>query len=151
MKQNVFKNKNILKSILCFVLIAVMALTITSCSQTKDKAEKTTTTAAATEQANVLGEGKTSFAFSVTDKDGKTTDFTINTDKKIVGDALIEQDLIAGEDSAYGLYVKTVNGQTLDYEKDGKYWAFYVNGEYGATGVDSTEITDGAEYAFKAE
>ena len=43
--------------------------------------------------------------------------------------------LIAGEDSDYGLYVKTVNGVTVDYDTDGKYWAFYVDGEYAATDV----------------
>ena len=57
----------------------------------------------------------------------------------------------AGEDSEYGLYVKTVNGVTVDYDQDGKYWAFYVDGEYAATGVDSTDITAGATYTFKAE
>ena len=59
--------------------------------------------------------------------------------------------LIAGEDSDYGLYVKTVNGVTVDYDTDGKYWAFYVDGEYAATDVDSTDITAGATYTFKAE
>ena len=59
--------------------------------------------------------------------------------------------LIAGEDGAYGLYVKTVNGVTLDYDADGMYWAFYVNGEYASSGVDATEAVSGAEYMFKAE
>ena len=68
-----------------------------------------------------------------------------------VGAALLSLGLIAGEDSEYGLYVKTVNGVTVDYDTDGKYWAFYVDGEYAATGVDSTDITAGATYTFKAE
>ena len=68
-----------------------------------------------------------------------------------VGAALLSLGLIAGEDSDYGLYVKTVNGVTVDYDADGKYWAFYVDGEYAATGVDSTDITAGATYTFKAE
>ena len=68
-----------------------------------------------------------------------------------MGEALLDKGLIAGDDSEYGLYVKTVNGVTLDYDKDGMYWAFYINGEYAQTGVDSTDITAGAEYAFKAE
>ena len=37
------------------------------------------------------------------------------------------------------------------YDKDGKYWAFYENGAYASAGVDSTNITEGAVYAFKAE
>ena len=85
------------------------------------------------------------------DPEGKETAFEIHTDQKTVGAALLEVNLIAGDESAYGLYVKTVNGVTVDYDKDGKYWAFYVNGQYAATGVDSTDITDGAEYTFKVE
>ena len=59
--------------------------------------------------------------------------------------------MIAGDESEYGLYVKTVNGITADYDKDGVYWAFYVNGEYAQTGVDSTSITEGDSYSFKVE
>ena len=70
---------------------------------------------------------------------------------KTVGEALLAEGLIAGESSDYGLYITTVNGITLDWEKDGKYWAFYINGEYAQTGADTTEIQEGATYAFKAE
>lgn len=46
---------------------------------------------------------------------------------------------------------KTVNGMTADYDKDGVYWAFYIDGEYAMTGIDATNITDGAQYAFRME
>ena len=75
----------------------------------------------------------------------------IHTDKENVGEALEELGVIAGEESDYGLYVKTVNGETVDYDQDGKYCAFYVNGEYAMTSVDATEITEGDSYAFKVE
>ena len=91
------------------------------------------------------------FTLEVTDLDGKVTKREIATDKQTVGEALLEQGIIAGELSDYGLYVKTVDGLTLDYETDGKYWAFYVDGEYAMTGVDATDITDGSTYAFKPE
>ena len=126
----------------CIVLIAVTALFATGCND-----GKTTSVPSETQVSSQTVE----FTFKVTDADGKETDFTISTDKKTVGEALLEENLIAGDDSEYGLYVKTVNGVTLDYDKDGMYWAFYVNGEYAQTGVDSTEVTAGAEYAFKAE
>ena len=101
--------------------------------------------------ANVLGEGAKTFAFTVTDKDGGETAFEIHTDKETVGEALLEVGLIEGEDSEYGLYVKSVNGITADYDKDGVYWAFYVNGEYAQSGVDTTAITEGDTYSFKVE
>lgn len=84
-------------------------------------------------------------------KDGGKVTFTVKTDADTVGKALLDQGVIAGEDSSYGLYVKTVNGITLDYDTDGMYWAFYINGEYAQTGVDATGVEDGAVYAFRAE
>lgn len=101
--------------------------------------------------SNVLGEGETVFYFTVTDLEAEETAFEIHTDKTTVGEALLDLGLIAGEDGDYGLYVKTVNGLTVDYDTDGKYWAFYIDGAYAMTGVDMTDITAGATYAFKAE
>ena len=97
------------------------------------------------------GTGKHSFDFVVTDPDGADTSVTIKTDADMVGAALLELGIVDGENSSYGLYVKTVNGVTLDYDKDGKYWAFYVNGEYALSGVDATPVEDGAIYEMKAE
>lgn len=114
----------------------------------KENADSTDTSS---EDVTVLGEGNTSFNFTVTDKDGKETKFEIHTDKTTVGEALLEQKLIEGEDSQYGLYVKSVNGISADYDKDGVYWAFYVNGEYAQSGADSTNIKDGDTYSFKVE
>ena len=72
--------------------------------------------------------------------------FTIQTDKDTVGAALLEHDLISGDEGAYGLYVKKVNGITADYDVDQSYWAFYINGEMAMTGVDGTDIKEGETY-----
>jgi len=102
-------------------------------------------------QVTVLGEGATKFVLMVTDKDGNDTYFEINTDKETVGDALLEHNLIEGEDGDYGLYIKSVNGITADYDKDQTYWAFYIDGEYAQSGVDTTPITEGSSYMLKVE
>lgn len=163
MKTNAtFKQR--LSMVLCFVLIAVMALTMTSCGDSNMESPATTTTASSTTTVNgdgtttttkagptELGIGQTSFLFNVVDKDGNKTEFKVLTDETNLGTALQNLNLIDGEQGDYGLYVKTVNGITLDYNTDGMYWALYVNGEYGMTGVDSTEIVDGATYEFRAE
>ena len=97
------------------------------------------------------GANKTSFTVIATDLDGKETTFEIKTDAATVGEALVEEGLIKGHDTEYGLYVDEVNGIALDWDKDGKYWAFYINGEYAQTGVDATNVEDGAVYTFKPE
>ncbi len=158
MKKTLFSKP--LSFIVCIVLTAAIALFTTGCNdskkdQTTDTPVQSDTVAVSQTELqkddNVLGEGQTAFSFKVIDTDGKETAFQIHTDQKTVGAALLELGLIAGDESAYGLYVKTVNGVTVDYETDGLYWAFYINGEYAMKGVDSTDITEGAEYTFKAQ
>lgn len=137
--------KKLLSLILGFVLIAALALT--GCSGTPAE----TTEAPKTGDVTVLGEGSKVFEFTVVDKEGVTTVFEIHTDAETVGEALIALELLDGEQGPYGLYVKSVLGQTLDYEADGMYWSFYVSGEYGLTGVELTPIAEGESYMFKAE
>ncbi len=137
----------------CIVLIAAMALFTVGCN---DNTANTDVSSASTDitlktEATVLGSGATQISVTVTDESGNATVFTVYTDKEIVGDALTEVGLISGSDGPYGLTVETVNGKTVTWDADGKYWAFYIDGEYAMTGVDSTKITAGDEYAFKVE
>ena len=124
-----------------------MAVSVIACGKKEEVSTETTVY----EDGAVIGEGSKSFEFTVVNMAGEEATFEVKTDEDTVGAALLENNMIAGEDGDYGLYVKTVNGETVDYDKDGKYWAFYINGEYGMTGVDSTDIVDGDSYAFKAE
>ena len=135
---------------LCLVLTVLLAAAaLSGCA--KKGTNKTPATASATEPApSELGEGKLSFRFDVQNRAGEKTSYLIHTDAATVGEALTGLDLVEGEQGDYGLYVTTVCGETLDYNADGMYWAFYENGEYAMTGVDSTAITDGAVYAMVA-
>ena len=139
------KYSRFLSIILCVVLVAAMALTTAGCGK---KEEETTT---ALKDGATLGTGAVSFTLEVVDADAKSIKATIKTDAKTVGEALLDLGVIDGEDSQFGLYVTTVNGVTLDFDKDGKYWAFYIDGEYAMTGVDSKEIVDGTAYKLAAE
>ena len=103
------------------------------------------TTARYTEDAT-LGDGSKTITVTVKDNEGKAVVFTIQTDAKTVGDALTENKLIAGDEAAYGLYIKVVNGLRADYDKDHAYWAFNIDGEMAMTGVDMTDIVDGGNY-----
>lgn len=144
--------KKFLSLCLLTVLIAAMALVSAGCgdNNTPSGTETPLVTTSST-GVTVLGEGSKTFDFTVTDYDGIETVFEIHTDKETVGEALLELALLEGEEGPYGLYVKTVNGITADYDTDGKYWAFYIDGEYALTGVDVTNIENGKSYAFKVE
>ena len=139
---------------LALIIVIIMMISLTSCELF---APKTTTvpegqrpvswnTSLYTEDRS-FGEGAKTFTLKV-EADGYSVTFTIYTDAETVGEALIAHNLIAGEDSQYGLYVKKVNGILADYDVDQTYWAFYENGEYAMSGVDTTTVTDGANYSF---
>ena len=165
----IMNNKKMKSLFLCMMLIVAMAFTTVGCNNKKESSVEENTavveetvesgveesTAVVEEivesEVEVLGEGETMFLFTVVDKDGNETNYEIHTDKEVVGEALLDLELIAGEDGDFGLYVKTVNGITADYDVDQTYWAFYVDGEYAMSGVDATEIEDGVSYAFKVE
>ena len=136
-----------MKKILTMLLIMTMAVSVIACGKKEEVSTETTVY----EDGAVIGEGSKSFEFTVVNMAGEEATFEVKTDEDTVGAALLENNVIAGEDGDYGLYVKTVNGETVDYDKDGNYWAFYINGEYGMTGVDATDIVEGDSYAFKAE
>ena len=143
------KNNSIRKTlslVLAFVLIAAAALTGCSGAPTETTAP-TAPDGAVTE----LGEGSKTFELTVEDKEGVIHSYRIHTDEEMVGFALIKHELIEGEQGQYGMYIKSVLGQTLDYETDGMYWSFYVGGEYAMTGVDLTPVTEGTAYMLKAE
>ncbi len=152
MQNQTTKRKLWLSLIVCIVLIAAMALMTTGCD-TPTIGPNTTTAESgeASTPPTVVGEGATVFTFKVVDLEGKETAFEVHTDKTVVGEALLELELIAEDSGRYGLYVKTVNGETIDPDKDGAYWAFYINGSYAMTGVSSTAIQPDTVYTFKTE
>ena len=134
--------KKTFKSTISFILAIVLVLSFVACN----KVDAT----ALWENATYLndtefGNGNKTITVEVKVEDQSVV-FTIHTDKDTVGAALIEHDLIAGDEGAYGLYIKVVNGITADHDIDQSYWAFYIDGEMAMTGVDGTDITEGTAY-----
>lgn len=135
--------KKAIKSTVSAVLILIFIFCTASCTKTVDNT-------GLWENATYLkdtefGNGEKALTVEVTAEE-QTVAFTLKTDKETVGAALLEHKLIDGEESEYGLYVKVVNGIVADYDVDQSYWAFYIDGEYATTGVDSTEISEDVTY-----
>lgn len=137
----------VFKKISVLLLIAVIMVGFVACGAPEGADIELITVT----NGETIGEGETEFPLTITDVEGEKIAITVKTDKATVGEALVELGLIAGEETDYGLYIKTVNGVLLDYDTDGKYWAFYVDGAYANTGVDQTEIEAGVSYELKAE
>lgn len=92
--------------------------------------------------------GKTvnaAFTVTVVHGDGSSKDFAVETDKETLGEALTDEKLIDGEVGAYGMFVKTVDGETAD-DANQEWWCLTKGGGRVETGMDTTPVEDGATY-----
>ena len=137
-----------MKRLLAIILTMLLLLCVVGCGTVGDK---TPDEAPVVHDGETIGEGGKTFAAQIVDLDGVEVSFTVKTDKKTVGEALQDLGVLKGEEGPYGLYIKMVNGKPLDYEKDGAYWAFYVDGAYAVAGVDETDIVESSVYQLRAE
>lgn len=125
-------NKKLIIGIVCLVaVIAILAVVFIVCKPGTTKGAKAVT-------------------IEVTDNNEQTTTYNVNTDAEYLSEVFDEIDdlVVEGTTSEYGLYIDTVNGVTADYNVDGSYWAIYVNGDYGMYGADQQPVADGDTYAL---
>ena len=132
-----------MKKGILYLLLVVLSFCIIGCGQAGDDGD-VWSQAMYTEDTE-LGKGAKTVIVEVEAED-KSVTFTVHSDKDILGDALLENKLIDGEQGAYGLYVKKVNGIMADYDINQCYWGFYKNGESMNTGVDGEKFKDGDNY-----
>lgn len=92
--------------------------------------------------------GGKEITIEVIDDAQASTVYEVSTDAEYLGDAIRETEglTVEGTESEYGLMVDTVNGVVADYNENGAYWAFYVDGEYCMYGMDQQPIEDGQAY-----
>jgi hypothetical protein len=142
-----------------WLICLVLLIAVTGCDKNETNDHETTKNTG-TEQTDTLpelwrsaiytenqtfGSGSTTITVEVRAGE-KSIDITIKTNKTILADALLENNLVEGENGAYGLYIKAVNGIKADYDTDHAYWALYKNGAYATSGADTTTIADGEHY-----
>jgi hypothetical protein len=124
-----------MKKTIKLLLLTVFACTLTACSNNS----------ADTQENN--SDDKT-FQVEVVHSDGSTNTFTYTSDEEYLGDVLLEEGLIEGEDSSYGLYVTSVDGESADYDENGSWWALSQDGELTSTGVSEVAVEDGETYTW---
>ena len=89
--------------------------------------------------------GRIAIVAEVTHGDGSKKEFAIKTDAENLRGALEQENLVQGDESEYGLFVTTVDGEFADMNKT-EWWCFTKGGEMLPTGVDDTMIADGDHY-----
>ena len=148
MKQ-ISKNK-IKTAILVFLICISTVVLLESCKHSKEADLQGTIAQqnAVYTQDKTFGNGEKTVMVTVI-TDDNSVKFTLNTDKDPLGDALKEYELIEGDNEAYGLYVKKVNGIRADYDSDKAYWAFFKDGSPLEAGVDSTQINSGDSFEIR--
>ncbi len=121
-------------TLLVLVLAAALTLTFVSCGGNE-------TTPGA----------PVNFTVIVVGPDGSATEHQFTSDAPNLGDALLAEGFIEGNDDQYGLYITAVNGITADFDADGAYWSLYIGEEYAMSGISTTPLTEGAVYKLAYE
>ena len=71
--------------------------------------------------------------------------FQYHTDAEYLVEVLKENELVSGEEGEYGLFIKTVDGETADESKQ-QWWCITKGGEQVNTSADQTPIADGEQF-----
>ena len=81
----------------------------------------------------------------------ESTVYELKTDAEYLRQAMDEAEGLTydGTESEYGIMISTVNGEVADYNVDGSYWSFYVNGEYCNYGIDTQPVADGDAFVIE--
>ena len=114
-----------------FILCIATIISIAFCFYAKDTVN------------NEISETKNIVVTVINGADEKS--FNISTSAKTLSEAVSEINLVEGEMGQYGLYIKTVNGYTVNEEKQ-EWWCITKNSEPVFEGIDNIKIEDGENY-----
>ena len=81
----------------------------------------------------------------VTHADKTENTFTYQTDAEYLVDVLLENKLVDGEMGSYGLFITTVDNETVDESKQ-QWWCITKGGEQVNTGADALPVADGDQF-----
>ncbi len=85
-------------------------------------------------------------------EDGTEKKMEYATDLEFLSELLLEKEMVTGYSSEeYGFTIESVDGITLDWSKDGAYWALYEGDEYATTSAAGIVLTDGGIYKLVYE
>ena len=89
--------------------------------------------------------GSKALTVEVIHGNGEAKTFDFRTDAQTLADALVEQEIVEDNQGAYGLYILTADGETVN-EAAQEWWCITKYGESMTTGASDTVIADGERY-----
>ena len=92
--------------------------------------------------------GEKNITVTVVHKDGSEKVFPYATDAEYLGEVIVSEGLVNGEEGPYGLYFDTADGETADWNVDQSYWSILIGEEYATIGADGIALTDGGVYSL---
>lgn len=99
------------------------------------------------EETPADAEAVKNLTITVVHGDGTKKEIAVSTEAENLRAALEPEGIIAGDESEFGLFVKTVDGETADDSKQ-QWWCVTKDGVMTETGVDGVMIADGESYEF---
>lgn len=95
--------------------------------------------------------GAKAITIEVINSADESTLYELNTDAEFLRQAMDEAEGLTydGEEGEYGIMISTINGEVADYNVNGAYWGFYVNGEYCNYGIDTQPVLDGDAFVIE--
>lgn len=93
---------------------------------------------------------KKDITIEVVNSEKESIVYDVTTEAEFLSGAMNDaEDLeYSGKSGAYGMMVTTINDEFADYDENGAYWSFKVNGEYCSKGVDTQPVNDGDEFVI---
>ncbi len=130
--------KHKMKTATCLLLTLLLLFYTVSCAP---KVKQTGLWESATYLGDTtLGDGANTVEVELSAEE-QTITFTIKTDKTTLGDALFEHGLTNDP-----TFFDTCNGIRADWDADGAYWAFYIDGTLATIGIGDAAVPSEQSY-----
>ena len=94
-------------------------------------------------------QGAKGYTVTVIHSDGESKNFELRTDAEYLAEALLEVELIAGEEGPYGLTVITVDGEDAVWDTDNAYWCIWIGEEMATVGISEIPVYDGSVFTLE--
>ena len=131
-------NKKTIIALIALVVVIGLMIGVYSATRPKTRAEV----------PQESTEASVSITVTVVHKDGSEKVFELETDALYLGEVLISEGIVEGEEGPYGLMISAVDGEVADWNVDQSYWAIFIGEEYATVGADEIVLEDGGVYSL---